>query len=287
VNIKVSKGLIYTFPGAILWAFSIVIVRYILNHGENPYTLVFWSSLISFPVWLLLFCHHLADLKKLTYQNYGLLCLIGVISSIGIDIIEVLALKYTTAVNFSFLIRSIVLFTIIFAWIFFKEKITAKKLVLVFLILAGSFLLTTQGKGFVFQKGDIFTLIEAATIAFVNNILVKVTVSKMHPDLSAAGTSLFSLLPIVIIAFLNNAIRFPIFPFWIALNSLLMILFLRLRNRGYQVSTASFVTMILSFTPVMVCFLSVLILKEGLTLIQAFGGIMIISTGILAEKLKI
>ncbi|KKR30218.1 MAG: hypothetical protein UT62_C0018G0001, partial [Parcubacteria group bacterium GW2011_GWC1_39_8] len=54
------------------------------------------------------------------------------------------------------------------------------------IIVFGSYLLTTGGQGLVFGIGDIYTLLMAASAAFIANILIKHTVSKMHPDLSAS-----------------------------------------------------------------------------------------------------
>jgi drug/metabolite transporter (DMT)-like permease len=282
-----STKFLFGLSAALFWAFAIVASRFIYNQGESPFTLVFWSSIGAIPVWFIHTLRHQNEMKKVNGKVLMSLLIIGLIGSVGISLMEGLALKHTTAVNFAFLIRMIVVFTIFFAWIFFKEPVTPKKLILVGLILTGSFLLVTKGGGVRLQLGDIFTLIEAATVAFVNNILIKFTVSQIHPDLSAALSFFVGLIPITIFAYLNGGLRIPISWLVVFLVVVCDILLVQFRNRAYKVASASFVTMIMSFTPVITAGLSFTLLNESLLPIQLFGGSMIVLAGIFAEKLKI
>ena len=83
----------------------------------------------------------------------------GLISTVGIGITEALALRYSQAINYSFLIRTVILFTFCLHT-FSGRKLTLKKIVLAIVILFGSYLLIAQGQKLVFSAGDIFTLIE-------------------------------------------------------------------------------------------------------------------------------
>ena len=109
--------------------------------------------------------------KKITRYDLTILLGMGLISTVGIGITEALALRYSQAINYSFLIRTVILFTFLFAYIFLGEKLTLKKIVLAIVILFGSYLLIAQGQKLVFSAGDIFTLIEAALIALGNTVL--------------------------------------------------------------------------------------------------------------------
>ena len=59
------------------------------------------------------------------------------------------------------------------------------------------------------------------------------------------------------------------------------------RFKAYKHASASYVTMIVSLTPLIVLLLAIPILGEKITLIQMFGGILIILAGVFVEKLKI
>jgi len=287
MKIGISKKFFFGFSAAFFWAISIVVSRYVFQRGEDPYTMVLWTSLGAVPIWLYYAGKNQKQIYSLDKRVLLSLAVIGIAGSIGVSLMEVLALKYTTAINFSFLIRSVVVFTIFFAFVAFKEQITLKKLILVILTILGSFFLITKGQSLSLQRGDIFTLIEAAMIAFVNNILIKYTVSKIHPDFSAAMSFFIGLAPIIVFAYFANAIKWPLSWSVILIVVVCDVLLAQSRNRAYQLGTASFVTMMMSFTPVLVTLMAFLFLHESMTPVQLAGGILIVSAGVAAEKLKI
>ena len=185
---KLSKGLIYTVAASFLGACWIVLTRYLLVHGENPLNLSAWIVSLTAIPWLFFLNKHKNEFRSLARHHIFLLIFIGISSSIGINYMQSLALANSPAINFSFLYRTIIIFTVIFAWLFFKEPITKKKLILVASILIGSYLVTTNGQSLRFTQGDLYTLMMAASAAFIANILIKHTISKMHTELSAAAT---------------------------------------------------------------------------------------------------
>lgn len=284
---KVSKGFLFALGTSMLWAVVIVISRFLLQNGENPLNLVVWINIIALPIWVLLFQRHKQEFKILSRRNKLLLLCIGILGSLGINYLQSLALDNTSAINFAFLYRTIVVFTIVFAWIFFKEKITVKKLVVAGIIIVGSYFLTTGGQSLEFEKGDIYTLMMAASTAFIANILIKHTVSKMNPDLSAAAIMIVTTGSLLILAIITHQIAPPQGIFLICLTGIISVFQTRFRNRAYKLASASFVTMIVSFTPVFVSLLSYPLLGESLDGIQIVGGICIVSAGVFAEKLKI
>lgn len=284
---KLSKGFIYFLIFSFLWACSIINSRFILKSGENALNLTLWISLFTFFPWLFLFKKHFGEYKKLSLRNILLLVFIGIASSIGISYLQSLALANTTAINFSFLYRTIVVFTVIFAWLFLKEKLTKKKIFLVIFILFGSYLLTTNGKTLILSKGDIYTLLMAASAAFIANILIKHTISKMHPDLSGSVTSIIGTISLFFLAFMINAVKIPHQFYLILLGSCISFVMIMLRNRAYKYATASFVTIIVSLTPLFVSFLSYPLLGEKLELIELIGGLIIVGSTVLAEKFRI
>lgn len=282
-----SKGFYYTFLAALSWAISIVLLRIILQSGENPYNMMFWTSLIGLPFWIYLFAKNKNEIKKLKKKDYYILLAMGIISSVGVSLTEFLALKYSPAINYSFLIRTVILFTFLFAYIFLGEKFTKKKIALATLLITGVYLLTTKGKIISLTAGDIFTLSEAALIALGNNVLGKMATNRMSVALSASSSVLIGLLPKLAIAVYFTQIIVPKGIFWIVLLTIVFILLTQLRFTAYKYASASYVTMVFSFTPVFVSLMAIPLLKELMTPIQIIGGVLIILTGILVEKLKV
>ena len=287
MKMQISKGLKFSLAVAFFWALSIVTSRFLLKSGEDPLNLTLWINLFTVPFWITLLPKYTKELVELPWLYKGLLLLIGIAGSIGINYLQSLALKSTTAANLAFLYRTIVVFTIVFAYIFFKEKITIKKIIIVSMILTGSYLLTTNGQTLILTKGDIYTLFTAASAAFVANILVKHTISKMHPDASGIATVTVGTISLLVMTLMAGSFKVPQGLLLIALTGLFSFLTVRFRNFAYKHATASFVTMIVSFTPVFVSLLSFPLLGEKLSLLQLGGGMLIVSSGILAEYLKI
>lgn len=282
-----SRGLIFSLATAFLWACSIVNTKVLLTQGENPLNLTVWIGLIMIPPWIFLFGKHIQEYKKLPHKYKWYLLGIGIASSIGINYLQSLALAHSPAVNFAFLYRTIVVFTIILAYIFFKEAITIKKWTLAGFILIGSYLLTTNGKGITLTLGDIYTLLYALCAAFIANILIKHTIAKMHPDLSGAAITIVSYATLCTYAYSLGVFRIPEHILMIALGSILSFALTMTRNRAYKYATASFVTMIVSLTPVFVAFLSYPILHERMDIYQIIGGIVIVGSMFLVERFGI
>ena len=282
-----NKGLLFAITSSFLWACSIVNSRYLLSHGEEPLNLTIWIGLAMVIPWLFLFKRHIKAYKALSPKFKLYLVGIGIASSIGINYLQALALANTSAVNFSFLYRTIVVFTIIFAYIFFKEAITVKKWFLTLLILTGSYLLTTGGQVIALTRGDIYTLLMAASAAFVANILIKHTVSRIHPDLSGSAISIVSAIALLVFGIISGGLKLPVNVLMILVGAAFSFTLTMARNRAYTFSTASFVTMIFSLTPVFVALLSYPLLGERLSTIEIVGGAIIVGSTFLVEKFRI
>ncbi len=284
---KLSKGFIFTFLAALSWAVSIILARIILKNGENAYNVAFLTTIIASPYWFFVFTQNRTELKTISKKDFWILLGMALVSTVAVSIVEVFALKYSPAVNYSFLIRSTILFTILFAYLFLGEKLTRRKIVLAALILTGCYFLTTKGQIIFLSLGDIFTLTEAGLLAFGNNILGKIATNRMSVGLSSSVSFLFGVIPIGMIAFFNKAISLPKFPLLILFLTIFYILTTHFRFRAYRNATASYITMVFSFTPVFVSLLAIPFLKETMTPIQIFGGFLIILAGVFVEKFKI
>jgi len=286
-NIHISKGLLFSLSLSLLWSCSIVLTRFLLKNGENPLNITAWIAIASLLPWLFIFKKHAKAFTQLTKKHIFLLIFIGVAGSLGIDYIQSLALANTPAANFAFLYRTIVVFTIILAWIFFKEKITLPKLFLTIFILLGSYLLITNGKGITLTVGDFYTLLMALSAAFISNILIKHTVAHMHPDLSGSAIDIVATITLFLAALFAGVLIIPHNIPLIILIALIGIAMTMSRNRAYKNASASFVTMIVSITPLFVSVLSYIFLHESLGLVETIGGLLIVGTIVVVEYLQI
>lgn len=284
----ISKGFTYTFLASIFWAISIIIAKLILREGENAYSIAFWTTILAIPYWVFVATRRKDEIKQTTKKDHLILLGMGLISTVGTTITEAFAIKYSPAINYAFLMRSVILFTIVFAYLFLGEKLTLKKIILASLILVGAYLLTTNGQKIAFTTGDLFTLAEAALVAFGNNVLGKMATSRMSTSLSSSASFLVGVIPIIVIALLNQAIAIPNSLFFIVLLTISYLLGTVARFKAYQNASATYITMVYSFTPVFVSIMAVFLLGEAMiTPIQILGGVLIISAGVAAEKLKV
>lgn len=283
----ISRGLVFSLTACFLGAVVIVVSRYLLVHGENPLNLSAWIILFTCIPWLFLFTKHQKEFKRLSKKNIALLIFIGIASSLGINYLQSLALANTSAINFAFLYRTIIIFTIFFAWLFFKEPITPKKIILVISILIGSFLLTSNGQSIVFTQGDIYTLMMAASAALVANILIKHTISKMNPELSGSVTTTVAGASLVTLSLIAGVFTLPQNILLVLLASAFHFVLIIFRNRSYKYASASFVTLIFALTPLFVSILSFIFLGETLSTIEMIGGFLIVGSVFFVERLKI
>jgi drug/metabolite transporter (DMT)-like permease len=284
---RISKGFIILFSAAFFWAISIILTRLVLKAGENAYTLNFMSCLFTLPYWIWILRENTPSLRRFTPFDWKLVIAMGTISGFLSSIIEVFAIKYGQAVNYAFLNRTTVLFTIIFAYIFLGEEITRKKVILLIMILTGAYLLTTQGRMMHISIGDIFTLIQASLIAFGNTVLGKMSSKTINPNVAAGMTSIIGIVGGFILALIFGAIHWPTMATIIFGIAILSTAITHLRFFAYQYVSASFCTMIFSFTPVFVCIMAFLFLGESLTMIQLIGGALTVIAGIFVEKLNL
>lgn len=282
----VSRGFIYTFLSAFAWAVSIILTKYLLRSGESVYNLGMWVALVELPVWAYLVFRKKRHVGKLTPKRIALFVGYGLVSNVGVLLAELFALQYSPAVNFSFLIRMVIVFTMLLSYVTFGESFTKKKVLLAAALLVGGYFVATGGARITLTLGDVFTLTEAFLIA-VGNILTKLIVNRLDPDVGAGLVFLFGFIPqLALLSFLGD-FSVPAHPIAVLLVPVSYIVLTRLRFRAMQLTSPTYVTMIFSFTPVFVLVMAAPLFGESLTVFQAIGGLLIVLAGIGVEKLKI
>ena len=284
---KLSKGFIFTILASISWALVITTNKLILNNSENGYNLIFWTTILAIPYWVYGLYKNKTEAKQLNKRAIIILLLGGLISAVGIKVIETFAIKYSQSINYSFLIRTTVIFTVLLEFIFFKNPITKRKIIMSVVILLGTYFFVAQGKSIELSLGDTLTLTEAFFISLGNYILGKYATNMMSSKLSAVGNFFFGLIPLIILCIFAGIISIPKDPLLVILATIFSIALAVLRFKAYKESSVSFVSMVFSVTPIFVTLIAVVLLGETISLIQILGGILIVGAVLVVEKLKI
>jgi transporter family protein len=200
----------------------------------------------------------------------------------------VIGVSQTDAINAGFLVKGSMVTTTLLAWIFLQERMSWRKIANLFLMMVGIYLLTTRGARLLPKAGDLYIL--GACLAWsVGNILIRQGLkgTKASANLASylkplAGLPVFVFL--VVLLPKNNFLTLEHFSLAYLGYALLAGIFISLTwlflNRSLKITTASYVTMLSTATPVFVSILAMLILHEQLVPIQALGGGLILLSGV-------
>lgn len=237
-----------------------------------------------------LFRHQQTLFWKLFFAN-------GIQAGLGTTL-SLIGIALTDAVNAGFLVKMATVTTILFAWIILNEKMTPLKLLTVFLMLSGAYLLTTKGQVLLPRIGDLFIL-GACFCWSLGNVLVR-KILKSQP-ISAdvvtiqkpiAGMSVL-LGMIAVFSFFSSAFgnqsqiltccSFSVsyLPYAIGSGFCLAMAWIYL-NRTLKVATASYMTLMSMVTPVIVGLLAFIFLGETLVWVQVIGvGMILLGGGVI------
>ena len=208
--------------------------------------------------------------------------------------LSIVGIAMTDAINAGFLVKLATVSTIIFAWLILGERLSKLKIVVVFVMLFGAYLLTTKGQTLLPHIGDVYIL--AACVCWsLGNILVKKLLKEqsVSPDVVTMQKPIASLLffsIVMSIAILHPTVfgnlkdtlrPFPFAPETIpyALGSgISLALAWIYLFRTLDVATASYMTLMSMATPIIVSVLAMIFLGESLVWIQVVGaGLIILS----------
>ena len=236
----------------------------------------------------------LLDLFKYEPRLFWKLFLANIIQAGLGTFLSIVGIAMTDAINAGFLVKMATVTTILFAWLILGEKISKLKIVIVFVMLSGAYLLTTKGQTLLPHIGDIFILGACVCWSF-GNILVKksfrsqassadiVTLQKPLTSLiffsAVTGISVF--FPGIFGKLSTTLQPYPFkletIPFAIGSGIALGLAWIYL-YRTLDVATASYMTLMSMATPIMVSLLAVIFLGESLVWIQIIGaGLIILS----------
>ena len=219
----------------------------------------------------------------------------NIIDALG-NCLGIIGISLTSAINAGFLAKVATVTTIIFARIILKERLSGLKIVTVFTMLAGAYLLTTKGQNLTPRIGDLIILSACVCWSFGNVLIRKYLITNSVKVEVVTFLKPLAGLPVILIL-VALSIWYPkIFgqienvmsccnpPMSVLPYTLLNGFFLAMNwiylNRTLEVSSASYMTMMTMMVPVIVSLLAMLFLDESLSWIQIVGSGMIIMSGV-------
>lgn len=267
-----------------IWGGTFVVSKYILNYIP-PLTLITLRYILAVLA-LFIFIKFISKekLKKITKKDGFLFLLIGFIGYFLSISLQFLGTKLTDAHTGSVLTASTPAFTIIFAKLILKEKITLKKFISLLIASLGVLVVIGYGgsKGFNFL-GDL-ALIGAAITWALLSVLVKIA-SKNNSSLIVTAYAIFIglifTIPFTVFELKSTPVTY------INLNIILGLIYIGvistaiaffLWNKGLEMVDTGIGSLFFFFQPLVGSFLGWFLLNEKLGMNFFIGGVLILSS---------
>lgn len=182
MNNAVSVYFIMILP-PLFWAGNFVVGRAVSSAG-SPLGLSFARWILAFVLLLPFIIKPMWQQRQLIKRHFWGICLLAVLSITGFNSIAYIALQYTTATNATLLNSFIPIFILIISGLFFKEHISPKQVLGVFVSLLGVVVILTRLDQTVIaqlsiNKGDLWMLLAAIDWAMYSILLKYLRPQKM------------------------------------------------------------------------------------------------------------
>ena len=191
----------------LFWAGNFVVGRAVVSNQVAPITLSFWRWLLATLILLPFAIKPMWQQRKIIKVHFWRICFLAVLSISGFNSLAYIALQYTTATNATLLNSFIPIFILIIMGLFFKEKISIKQILGVFVSLMGVLIILTRLdidviKNLTINKGDLWMLLAALDWALYSIFLKYLRPKEISPlpflgVLVVIGT--FFLIPLLLI----------------------------------------------------------------------------------------
>lgn len=285
----IPKRLVYSSTVAILLSLSIFFKKIALTKGVPPMTLLIQFLLIAaiiLNINLLFFqrkyIKKIKNIKQWEWKNAffaGFLLISAYLTS-------TYGLRFTTSINYSFIIKSNLIFIPILAFFFFQEKITKEKIFLAFAFFCGIYLVTTEGKFILPYFGDLLIVVAAFFFSFFS-IINKKLVKMLEPEIISWGvTSCAAIFALMLIFILKINVFSSIGILFVFLSGLTEALIILFMNKTIRITSMTYYVMMTMFVPVISLILGISFLNETINFIQLIGGIVLIISGIMVQRLR-
>ena len=248
---------------------------------------MFFAHLVLFLNLIIFQKNWLKKVKKICLSDWQLILLGGTFLLLFYAL-ATMGMDFTTSINYSFLSRSTLIFTILLAYFFLGEKLNWGKIILIVTFFMGIYILATEGKGIVLQYGDILILI--GTFFFSSfAILQKKLCKNLPPDIISWAMTLSGTLVAILASLILkiNILSQPMFALqFIVLAGAVESLAILFMNKTTYITSVTYYSMMSMLTPLLNIFLGIVFLKEPLTTLQIAGGTILIISGILVQRLR-
>ena len=276
-----KKGISFAFLTAVISGVSIFINKFAVTGVNSSVFTGLKAVIVSlFLISTLFIFKDFKELKKLTKKDYMKLFFIGLLGGSIPFLLFFKGLQLTTALNASFIHKTMFLWVALLAVIFLKEKLDKRWFIAAVLILAGNILLL-RITNWSFNIGDI--LILSATFFWASeNIISKQVLKKLNARTVALGRMFFgSLVIMVYLAVIGQITQIATISltnvFWILLTSIFLFFYVSSWYTALKYARASTATSILMFGSVITALLSFIFLEKVFVLSEILGIILIIS----------
>lgn len=282
---KKLLGLIYVTLFSLAWAIQTIISKIAMNQGIDPISFSY-QTLFASAIILLIYISitQFNDFKKITKVSIPKLASIGILGNGFATLLTFYGLKYSTSINYGFIVKSTLIFSILLAYFFLKENINSKKIWLMIVLLIGAYLISTGGQTIYPKIGDLLIL-GAAFFLSAANIIARPVLKEYSPEIvslfrtMSGGLVILLFSPFIISQFFVVE-NFTLF----LLRSIFVFLTLLFLNKTIQATSISYMTMMSMMYSVFVAILGYLILNETMNFAQAIGGLLIIISVIFIQK---
>jgi drug/metabolite transporter (DMT)-like permease len=281
------SGLYRVLVFSLAWAVLAVSTKAAYNAGAEPLSFIFQSiSFAALCSLVYLAFSGVAGAAK-SFKAFPLqLLAIGLVGGSLANLIGYFGLGMSTAINYSFLIKTTLIFTTALAVVFIGEPLGRKKVFLAVVLLVGSYLVSTKGELIVPHLGDLLIIVAAfcfsAAAVLSKSIMDKVTPEAMTAIRLISGSAgMFLLLPLI---GANPIAANPAFFVVVAgVSQFFTSLYL---NKTLEAASASYMTMMSMMMSVFAVVLAFVFLGETMAFVQVVGGLLIILAGVASHKLK-
>lgn len=282
-----DKKLLYVSIFSFSWALIIFFNKLALNTGVKPVAFTVQTTLSGTALLTTyIISTKRKELRKINIEILKNLIFIGIL--VGSSYIAgIYGLKLSPSINYSFIIKSTLVFTILLAFIFLKESLSKNKLLLMLIFILGAYFITTGGKTIVPRVGDLLT-VTAAFCLSAALIIQKPLTEKVEPDIIGWGRILFTSIAVLLLTpFLKVNIFEVITPEIVVIVGGLSAILAIYINKTISVSSTSYLAMMSMMVPVINSISGIFFLNETMNIFQVVGGVLIVLSGVLVHKWKI
>ncbi|ADT83579.1 DMT family transporter [Thermococcus barophilus] len=271
-----AKGTLFAFIALILVGIEPVVIK---SNPVNPLSFAAFSALFaSLILWVMILPSGKWKELKESPEHLHKAFLVGLFGTALAYIAYSYGARMSTAINASLITRSEVLYSFVLSYLFLRERITKKQLVLSLIILLGIVLVITQGRFIEPKRGDVLLLLTPLFWQIGHTIAKQL---KYSPYLIATLRNTFGGLILLVLA-LSLDLEFTklavVEGVIIALTQVLWYSAIRLIN-------LSKATAIITPAPAVAIGLSIL-LGENFTVYHAVGFILIMIGTLGVSKIK-